>query len=102
MQIALARQPVDAAVDPFEDVAALAAVEEVVDEEPDLARGHHAGADRTPPVREREARHLLGLEAVTEAARRLGRGEVDVPALLLYDAAHELAPGRGGPPLREP
>ena len=94
MQIALPRQPIDAAVDARQDVGTLVPVEQVVDEEPDFALGHDARADRSPPVRQREACQLLRLGAVTEPARRLRRVEVDVPALLLHDAPQELAQRR--------
>src|SRR5580700_3740657 len=85
VEIALARQPIDPPVDPLQGIAALVAVEEIVHEEPHLAPGHHAGAHGSPPVRQGEARHSLRLDAVAQAACRLRRVEVDVPALLLHD-----------------
>ena len=95
MQVALAGQAVDAAVDPLEDRAALLAVEEIVargsptsrfDITPEPTGRHHC--DRARRVR-RWARGAVG-----QTAGRLGRIEVDVRPLLLHVAAQELAERR--------
>src|ERR1700677_2342673 len=68
---ALPLRPVNAPVDARQDVGALVPVEQVVDEEPDLVLGHDSRSHGAPPVRQREARHLLRLGIVAEPARRL-------------------------------